>query len=300
MTTAPTGPAPSTRLFFIVAREAPIAVVFRRGPTRHVEVLTWDLESDVLSAGQWLKGRIYERRCDLSPTGEFLAVFAAKWETPTMTWTAISRPPWLTALAVWPKGDAWGGGGLFDDGRHFRLNHWPNQMTPTPEGHLPEALEVRALGAASGWGEDFPILQLRLERDGWSSVEEESQRVEHRDRDPIWITFDPPIRFRRPIGPRRAVLELELAKEGVSERQGAWWVQSYRLRQRGTVVRELGRADWADRGPHGDLLLARDGRLYRLRATALVDDIEAPLVEVADLRAHRFEPRVAPPSALRW
>jgi hypothetical protein len=58
---------PDTRIQFIVARRAPVAVVFRRGPTRQVEVLTWDLTTDELTAGQWLKGRIYERRCDLSP-----------------------------------------------------------------------------------------------------------------------------------------------------------------------------------------------------------------------------------------
>jgi hypothetical protein len=134
LTDTPSGPTPATRLHFIVAREAPRAVVFRRGPTRQVEVLTWDLETDVLTPGQWLKGRIYERRSDLSPSGELLAVFAAKWETPTMTWTAISRPPWLTALAVWPKGDAWGGGGLFDGERRFRLNHWPKQQIRRASG----------------------------------------------------------------------------------------------------------------------------------------------------------------------
>lgn len=62
-------PIPSTRLYSIVARDAPVAVVFRRGPTRQVEVLRWDLRSDRVTAGQWLKGRIYERRCDLSPGG---------------------------------------------------------------------------------------------------------------------------------------------------------------------------------------------------------------------------------------
>ncbi len=42
---------PKTRLHFIVARKAPVAVVFRRGPSRQVELLKWDLTTDELVAG---------------------------------------------------------------------------------------------------------------------------------------------------------------------------------------------------------------------------------------------------------
>ena len=61
------------------------------------------------------KGRIYERRCDLSPDGQLLGYFAADRLSGFGTWTAVSRPPFLTALALWPKGDAWGGGAFFQD-----------------------------------------------------------------------------------------------------------------------------------------------------------------------------------------
>ena len=108
---------PSARLYALIARDARRAVVFRRGPSKQVLVLLWNLKDDVLVPGQWFKGRIYERRCDLSPDGEMLAYFAAKHRGPFGTWTAVSRPPYLTALALWPKGDAWGGGALFEDER---------------------------------------------------------------------------------------------------------------------------------------------------------------------------------------
>jgi len=62
----------STRLFCLWAREASVGVVFRRGPTNLVQLLKWNLESDELVPGQWFKGRIYERRCDLSPCGDYL------------------------------------------------------------------------------------------------------------------------------------------------------------------------------------------------------------------------------------
>src|SRR5690348_8911615 len=100
----------SARLYGIVARAARRAVIFRRGPSRRVRLLVWDLKADTIEAGQWFKGRIYARRCDLTPCGDKLVYFAASFRKPFYAWTAISRPPYLTALALWPKDDCWGGG----------------------------------------------------------------------------------------------------------------------------------------------------------------------------------------------
>src|SRR5215469_5959559 len=99
----------SARIYGLVARSTRRAVLFRRGPSRRVRLLSWNLETDEIDAGQWLKARIYERRCDLSPSGEKLVYFAANFRKPFYSWTAISRPPYFTALAFWPKGDCWGG-----------------------------------------------------------------------------------------------------------------------------------------------------------------------------------------------
>ena len=114
------------RLFGILARESPVAVVFRRGPSKYCELIHWNTETDELSRGQWFHGRIYERRCDLSPDGRLLIYFAMNgaWESETKgAWTAISKPPYFTALALWPKGDCWNGGGLFIDQQTIWLNH---------------------------------------------------------------------------------------------------------------------------------------------------------------------------------
>jgi hypothetical protein len=94
----------STRLFVILARAAPVAVVLRRGPSKDVLLLRWDLATDSFEAGQWLSGRIYERRCDLSPSGERFIYFAANHRPPLGTWTAVSRPPYFTALAAATSG----------------------------------------------------------------------------------------------------------------------------------------------------------------------------------------------------
>lgn len=98
----------TARLYAIWARKAPIGVIFRRGPSKQVQMLKWDIENDELIPGQWFKGRVYERRCDLSPNGQYLIYFAANYKPPYGTWTAISHPPFFTALALWPKGDCSG------------------------------------------------------------------------------------------------------------------------------------------------------------------------------------------------
>lgn len=93
-----------------------MAVVFRRGPSKSVRTMLWDRKRDTFRMGQWFRGRIYERRADLSPDGKFLICFAMNGRPNTETggsWTAISRTPWLKAIVLLAKGDCWHGGGLF-------------------------------------------------------------------------------------------------------------------------------------------------------------------------------------------
>jgi hypothetical protein len=76
--------AQSCRLYVILARAAPIAVIFRRGPSRWVQIVKWSTNTDTFEEGQWFHGRIYERRCDLSPDGRLLVYFAQKINKRTM------------------------------------------------------------------------------------------------------------------------------------------------------------------------------------------------------------------------
>jgi hypothetical protein len=120
-------PSPPCRLALIFAQEAPVVVVLRRGPTRWVEVIKWNTQEDVFEHGQWLHGRIYEERCGVSPNGRLFVYFALKYgkvatkQGYKQTYTAVSRPPFLTALALWPTGSTWGGGGRFIDNQTLRL-----------------------------------------------------------------------------------------------------------------------------------------------------------------------------------
>lgn len=67
------------RIHAILARNGDSAVVFRRGPSNKVATIAWDRNTDAFTVGQWLRGRIYEYRCDLSPDGKYLLYFAAKY-----------------------------------------------------------------------------------------------------------------------------------------------------------------------------------------------------------------------------
>ena len=84
------------RIHVLLARHAPVGVVIRRGPSKSVCTILWDRRRDEFRLGQWLKGRIYERRSDLSPDGKYLIYFAmnGKWDSEAKgAWTAIAWCP---------------------------------------------------------------------------------------------------------------------------------------------------------------------------------------------------------------
>ena len=104
-------------LFVIPARDEPVAVILRRGPSHWYHVILWETRRDAFTHGAWFKGRIYEDKCDLSPDGRLFIYFVRQGSRSgtdfTLAWTAISRPPWLHALVLWPQGTTYGGGGKF-------------------------------------------------------------------------------------------------------------------------------------------------------------------------------------------
>ena len=283
---------PQTRLYAIFARQADRAVLFRRGPSKQVLLIAWDTATDTFDEGQWFKGRIYERRCDLSPDGALLVYFAASQKQPYFSWTAITRPPFLTALAMWPKGDAWGGGGLFRSSNELALNHHEGQLALAPGFTLPKAFYVTTLGVRLG--EDDPILSMRLMRDGWLLVSGGRQSEKP---GPVLLSFDPPIIWEKhhPLEPGRYTLRMSI--HGVKESDGPWYVIEHAVSAARDSSLDLGRSDWADWARNGDLLFAKNGRVFRSKYST---GGLAPAKELADFSDRRFEQRVAPPAALRW
>lgn len=267
---------------FLAAR-APVGLLLRRGPTAWAQLVAWDRTTDRFTPGQWLRARVYERRCDLSPDGRLFVYIAARHggrvAEPAIgeAWTAVSRPPWFTALALWPNLGSWYGGGVFRDDGRLSLDV-PCSLAPH-RVHPPRRLRVdRVAAASSPW-------EQRLLRDGWTLVQR---------------GFDP--RNHRPVGPRElwrkpgpdgAVLMREaLAYD--PRRYGAPFGDLFWLEADGDVV-PLDRATWAD-WDGGRLVLIRDGRLFAVS----LDRGEIVETLLLDLNPLRPETAPAPAWAKRW
>jgi hypothetical protein len=117
--------APKLRLHLFHAREAARTLVLRQGPTTTYRMILWDRDSGQFHDGQWLKHKIYIERCDLSPDGKHFLYFTldGQWGAPTKgSYTVVCKPPYFTAIRLFPQGDTWGGGGYFVDEKRFCIN----------------------------------------------------------------------------------------------------------------------------------------------------------------------------------
>jgi hypothetical protein len=311
----------SVNLYALVAREARIAVVFRRGPARRTQVLLWRLDTDTVESGQWFKGRIYERRCDLSADGTLLALFCASFRKPLFSWTVLTRPPYVAPLALWPKGDCWGGGGLLDGGV-LKLNHGygsagdphESSLKLDPSFRLPAHLSMQPLQTPMGQGEDDPIRVLRMERDGWQWIGAKPGPHIRQTMSKVYQVFDKPFIARRAIKVRESdtLLFLQLQHHAIAEDQGRWYFETAQIvDDQGRTLIDLGSVDFADLDPNGDVLYGAKGCLYRLPLAQWTpseqdrgeqgetDSAPRPL-RIADLTGERFELISAPQKAKVW
>ena len=169
------------RLHVIPCTGCKKALVLRRGPSRKVASLMWDRATGEVQLGQWLKGRIYEHRSDVSPDGRHTIVFAGTGQT---WWTAISRAPYLRAIAYFPTDHTWHGGGAFDaEGRVFfngfhGPDHLPDKLQAAGQTAFPHGTDGFHMGglyaarmALRGWknsgGEGYDMMLDKPAAGGW-------------------------------------------------------------------------------------------------------------------------------------
>ena len=288
-------PTPPPRLSLVRAEHAPIAVIFRRGPSKRVEVIKWNLTSDVFERGHWFHGRIYEKRSHLSPDGDLLVYFASKFtrhsisdDEYTYAWTAVSRAPWLTALALWPKGDCWHGGGIFLAKRTLWLNHKPEVATPHPS-HRP--IGLRVVENPGACGEDEPVYRQRLDRDGWVLRQEWSTEWQGLSRGFRTVQPDVRVKHQQP-GTDSIAIVLQRRIDNLSYRE------HFRV-DGASSEPELppGPLDWLDWDSRGRLIALSGGRVW---AAAVVERQVQRFTELIDLRDDRPEEREPPASARAW
>lgn len=263
-----------------MARDASVAVLLRRGPTDWVELIRWTTSNDTFERGQWFHGRVYERRCDLSPSGELFVYFAAKHNPKqfesdyTYAWTALSRPPYFTALSLWPKGDCWDGGGWFEADRRLHLNHCGE---PRPYPKYPVHKKLRVETNRCGRGEDLPIYNDILQAKGWTLQTGDSPwRRDARDA--------PPLRALDPVkkcwsrSQAGLTLRMELEDIDVQKPGGPYHFGFLVMRESDQQWLQVLDAQWVDWDQRGRLVYAQDGKLYaakpqgeRLAFTELAD-----------------------------
>jgi len=315
-----------------------MAVVFRRGPSKHTQQLVWNLETDEVTPGQWIKGRVYTKRCDVSPDGRYLVGAFTNYKRSKEKreeakargleseylldgWTAVSRPPYFTSLALWFSGGAWNNGGLWVGPRELHVNDCPCSwyLAQVP----PRTIKVKAL--QYGRCEDEPLYSDRLHLAGWRTLQ--TMEIETLNRKEVEAATD---RFLSD--------ELDFARNPTTEELEelmstlALMTPRYRQIQRGLKRKEFGsgsmefheffengefretwkllsrdrttvrewtpdkwHSHWVDVDYRGRIIYGEDGCLW---AWDGFPDGEPKLI--ADLNANKFEPIEAPDWAKEW
>ena len=266
------------RLHILLASNAPVGVVFRRGPVNAVCTVGWNRATDQFELGQWLRGRIYERRADLSPDGKHLIYFArggSRHQETKGTWTAVSRAPWLHAITLYGKGDCWQGGGLFTSTNRYWLNgcHFVVRQSS-------QLLEDDKYKPEGYFGAECPgVYYRRLLRDGWTL----EMQVGPGHVGPCTV-------FVKAMPHGWILRKFAYADTDHPEGAGVYWDEHELEHPRRKALLSFQKWEWADRDG-GDLVWAEKGILYRSAVSAKGPGASKLL---HDFNPMQFEARPAP------
>ena len=229
------------RLWILAARDRPVAVVIRRGPTKVFRTLAWNTETDEITNGGTLNGLFYPTRCDVSFDGKYWVYLGSGGSDMV---NAVSEVPRLEPIVSWRNAGSWYGGGFFNGERSILR---PPEFSPLgalfsmyspAEGDRRSEFKIGRLGVGKN------ILHLRLQRDGWENMGNR------------W--------WRRPtpVHPR-----LLLVNEGFIPGKG----ETFRFEVESAKLAFNEGIHWATWDCLGQLLVARRGILERYRLQDLAD-----------------------------
>ncbi|MBT8456897.1 MAG: hypothetical protein KJO15_12425 [Alphaproteobacteria bacterium] len=253
------------RLFVVTATASPQAMILRRGPSGQVATLGWNRDTDEITMGQWLKGRIYEHRCDLSPDGAHFIYFAG---TGQRWWTAISRAPYLHALYFLPQDSTWQGGGAFSAPGTFWLNGGSGPAPETRE--LQQDPDPQAFPHSTDGFHLGDLYATRMAQRGWTAS---------------GTRYD--TRLEKPLSPNVSLIQTI----AIGSKKRALVSSAFGLFEPKTGTETaMPKWEWADLW-NGALHVATGGVLWR----AKVDDDEVTLTEpIHDFSEMSFEAIRAP------
>lgn len=258
----------------LLARDVPRGVVIRRGPSKVTATYAWDLETDEITLGQWVRARVYEYRSDLSPDGRYLAYFAydGRPHRAGKAWLAISRAPFLKAVEVFAQCDTWHRGALWVAPDRIWIDGENELSVPGLSVEAGEAIQTGGVSVS------------RLLRDGWQLEGDEPPSSAGWRWDP---TSAGPL--ARP-GPFDWVL-VSYPRTGWAEsgRSILWNEYALASADRARTI-PLDQVEWADIRESW-LLFARRGSIFRaeIRPEGL-----GPELLVRDFSRERFARVVAP------
>lgn len=290
----PKTPVPA-RLWVLLAREAPVGVILRRGPSKWVQLIHWDTKNDNFMPGQWMKGHFWKQRSGLSPDGHLFIYTVAlpykKVHNPEHPpnpeygsgWTAISKPPYFTALALWPHNI---GGGFFVDNRTVCVTSWVTHPNHEPKGlkFVPNVFETDWF-EINGWIKLLDPFKNFLVKDGRAYLSISKIETWQKDVD----NFDYSLIVRE----GRAGVELGGRPPGKRYSDNQEYAVVDRSTNQESVLKNV---VWADFDLQKRLVLAKDGKLF----SAAVVDGELSYTELADFNANTPEAIEAPDWAKQW
>ena len=268
------------RIHVLMASKSNSGLVIRRGPSKHVCTFGWDRSNDEFTIGQWLKGRIYERRSDISPDGKHFLYFAmnGKWDSETGgSWTAMSVAPYLKAIGLWGKGDCWHGGGLFLRNNKFWINAYDHHKELRSPNRLNRVDDYEGKKAS---GYECPgVYYLRLMRDGW--IFKIRRNIEKRHEIDV---------FEKQVSPDWVLRKLAHGTLDSPEGKGCYYDEHELVNSHTSQILDFHSWEWAD-WDRNRLVWAEKGRLC---ACEVNESGIANLKDLYDFNSMTFEPIAAP------
>ncbi|MDJ0923109.1 MAG: hypothetical protein QNJ77_00995 [Acidimicrobiia bacterium] len=268
------------RIYCIPATAAAIVAVVRRGPSDWVHVGAWHTDEGRYEPGAWFHGVIYPQKCDLSPDGRWLLYSAMKvgsaWPAGDI-YEAVSRLPWLTALAAWNSGTT-----------YTRGMHFIDDPAESDAGH-PDVGEARPLLRRYGLRWTLPGQYAVERRRGWVESADSPSPGEG----DWWDERRRAVMTKRqPQGRASLFVEGRYAafRTGEpSDEPPVYWLET------GDDMQLLDDVQWADWDEAGRLLVATAGGLLETRS---LDDGATHVI--ADVSAPEPDPRPPPAWAEEW
>jgi hypothetical protein len=243
-------------------------------------VAAWRVDQGSVSHGAWLAARIYPERSAISPDGKLLATFVLD-PRPDSAWEAyfaVSKLPWLHALAAWETVGTWTTGAHFESDRDLLLAGGCVAAQPD-HGSFPG--EVTFAPVDTRWIRARLFRELRT---GWAeALEGEAWKAELPA--PLETSPGAVVLTRRSPheGDPRALVLVSLG-----ERQREYYV----LRDgHPTALDDVVSAEW---GPDGSILAATGSGHLRMIGP------EGETLWTYDMNRVEPDPRPAPPWATSW